>query len=89
MGAKTEALARQFEGEGPDAKDTRRKERRAMTKHMTEMLGKGKRISPISGIAPFRSLSSVQGKQTFHDRSLPTLIRETPVPSQLINVTTI
>ena len=35
MGAKTEALARQFEGKARDAKDTRRKERRAMTKHMT------------------------------------------------------
>ena len=27
MGAKTEALARQFEGKARDAKDTRRKER--------------------------------------------------------------
>src|SRR5439155_7573519 len=35
MGAKAEALARQFEGKARDAKDTRRKERRAMTKHMT------------------------------------------------------
>ena len=35
MGAKTKALARQFEGKARDAKDTRRKERRAMTKHMT------------------------------------------------------
>src|SRR6266436_2214917 len=35
MGAKTEALASQFERKARDAKDTRRKERRAMTKHMT------------------------------------------------------
>src|SRR5260370_41217718 len=35
MGAKTEALARQFERKARDAKDTRRKERRAMTKYMT------------------------------------------------------
>jgi len=35
MEAKTEAPARQFDGKARDAKDTRRKERRAMTKHMT------------------------------------------------------
>src|SRR2546428_562922 len=35
MGARTQAVARQFEGTARDAEDTRRKERRAMTKHMT------------------------------------------------------